>query len=77
MIGDDKLIATTCHIADIILRLKYDKSQKEIIHTNDDGSTEFVDFAQDEFDSIYDQVENLIMENVEIYAPYQEERKSC
>ena len=63
---DDKLIAVTCDISDTILRLKYDKFLKKIIHTNHDGSTEFVDFAQDEFDSIYDQVENLILDIVEM-----------
>ena len=63
---DDKLIAATCDISDTILRLKYGKYLKEIILTNDDGSTEYKKTAQDTFNEIYDRVENLILEIVEI-----------
>jgi hypothetical protein len=63
---DDKLIATTCDISDMIIRLKYGKGLKEIILTNDDGSTEYKESAQDTFNEIYDQVENLILQTVDI-----------
>lgn len=63
---DDKLIETTCDISDMIIRLKFGKGLKEIILTNDDGSTEYKESAQDTFNEIYDQVENLILEHVKI-----------
>tara|TARA_A100001515_G_C4486627_1_gene181873 strand:- start:36 stop:245 length:210 start_codon:yes stop_codon:yes gene_type:complete len=63
---DDKLIAATCDISDMIMRLKFGKTLKEIILTNDDGSTEYKETSQDTFNEIYDRVENLILEIVEI-----------
>jgi hypothetical protein len=50
----------------MIIRLKYGKGLKEIILTNDDGSTEYKESAQDTFNEIYDQVENLILQIVDI-----------
>jgi|TARA_R100000479_G_scaffold149861_1_gene85438 hypothetical protein len=62
---DDKLIETTCDIADMILRLKFgqDYEKKCIVFKNDDY-VKYRSNSQKLFNEIYDQVENLILEIV-------------
>lgn len=62
---NEKLIATTCEIADLILRLKFGKDfESKCIVFNDDDTTEYTETAQDIFNDIYDHVEHLIMEEL-------------
>lgn len=66
-ITNDKLIEKTCRISNTILRLKFGKDyDKKCIVINDDDTTQYTETAQDIFNNIYDQVENLILEYVEI-----------
>lgn len=73
--ADDKLIAVTCELANRILEMKFGKEYKNKCLVKVGTCTHYTELGQTTFDNIYDQVENLIMENVEEYAPYKEERR--